>query len=209
MADVPKEDLPVLRSDLKRIEQSWGTLWVNDAAQKKLPRIHQLRPQSVDNDIVLLCPIEGAINLHGIGNRVFVGGDPSKTVRISLNFWGVGSRFWFGMGSTSNGMAAELISGDEITIGDDCMLAGDIVFRPNDMHAIFDASGTIINGSKPIVVGDHVWIGQRSTILKGVTIGSGCVVGSGAVVTKSSPRASRCCVAKSVGRVAQRRNRRT
>src|SRR5947209_6102846 len=36
---------------------------------------------------------------------------------------------------------------------------------------------------KPIIIGDHVWIGVRATILGGVTIGEGAVVMAGAVVT--------------------------
>ena len=37
---------------------------------------------------------------------------------------------------------------------------------------------------KPIVIGDDVWIGACSIILKGVTIGEGAVVAAGSVVTK-------------------------
>ena len=39
----------------------------------------------------------------------------------------------------------------------------------------------------PIVIQDNVWIGERSTILKGVTIGEGSIVASNAVVTKDVP----------------------
>ena len=41
--------------------------------------------------------------------------------------------------------------------------------------------------SKPIVIEDNVWIGERSTILKGVTIGKGAVVACNSVVTKDVP----------------------
>lgn len=37
---------------------------------------------------------------------------------------------------------------------------------------------------KPIVIEDNVWIGEYSTILKGVTIGKGAIVASHSVVTK-------------------------
>ena len=40
------------------------------------------------------------------------------------------------------------------------------------------------NKTKPIFIGDHVWIGANSTILKGVSIGDGAIVAAGAVVTK-------------------------
>jgi acetyltransferase-like isoleucine patch superfamily enzyme len=39
----------------------------------------------------------------------------------------------------------------------------------------------------PIVIGDDVWLGSKSVVLKGVSIGRGAVVGAGAVVTRSLP----------------------
>ena len=39
----------------------------------------------------------------------------------------------------------------------------------------------------PVVIEDNVWIGERSTILKGVTIGEGSIVACNSVVTKSVP----------------------
>lgn len=41
--------------------------------------------------------------------------------------------------------------------------------------------------SKPIIVGNDVWIGRRCLIMDGVTIGDGAIVASGAVVTKDVP----------------------
>ena len=41
--------------------------------------------------------------------------------------------------------------------------------------------------TKPVVIGDDVWIGANAVILPGVTIGSHCVVAAGAVVTKDVP----------------------
>ncbi len=41
--------------------------------------------------------------------------------------------------------------------------------------------------SAPVVIEDNVWIGQYSTILKGVTIGKGSIVATRAVVTKDVP----------------------
>lgn len=39
----------------------------------------------------------------------------------------------------------------------------------------------------PVVIGDNVWLGEKSAILPGVSIGNGVVVGAGAVVTKDVP----------------------
>lgn len=41
--------------------------------------------------------------------------------------------------------------------------------------------------TKPIIIGDDVWIGANAVILPGVTIGKHCVVAAGAVVTKNVP----------------------
>ena len=41
--------------------------------------------------------------------------------------------------------------------------------------------------TKPIIIGDDVWIGANAVILPGVTIGKHCVVAAGAVVKKDVP----------------------
>lgn len=41
--------------------------------------------------------------------------------------------------------------------------------------------------SKPVNIGDNVWIGANSIILKGVSIGSNSVIAAGSVVTKDIP----------------------
>jgi acetyltransferase-like isoleucine patch superfamily enzyme len=37
---------------------------------------------------------------------------------------------------------------------------------------------------KPVVIGDHAWIGARAIICPGVAIGEGAVIGAGSVVTR-------------------------
>ncbi len=37
---------------------------------------------------------------------------------------------------------------------------------------------------KPVIIEDNVWIGERTTILKGVKIGEGAIIGCNSVVTK-------------------------
>jgi acetyltransferase-like isoleucine patch superfamily enzyme len=75
-----------------------------------------------------------------------------------------------------------------IFIGEDCMFSYDIDFRTGDSHSIFDTvTGKRINGAQNIEVGNHVWIGAHSIILKGVTIENNSVIGTNSVVTKSVP----------------------
>jgi len=64
------------------------------------------------------------------------------------------------------------------------MVAG---FRPRFGSA--PASGTQLPGSwdfpgLAVVIGDDVWVGANSTILKGAEIGNGCIVAAGSVVLK-------------------------
>jgi acetyltransferase-like isoleucine patch superfamily enzyme len=73
----------------------------------------------------------------------------------------------------------EIMSKRSVTIGTGCAISWDVVISDTDYHEIAGTSST-----KPIVIGDEVWIGCKSTILKGVTIGNGAVVAAGSVVTK-------------------------
>lgn len=41
--------------------------------------------------------------------------------------------------------------------------------------------------SKPVKIGDNVWIGMNACILPGVEIGDNAIIGSGSVVTKNVP----------------------
>ena len=71
-----------------------------------------------------------------------------------------------------------------ITIGQDVFIAANVVIRDNDGHNLIGSGHEM---SKPIAIGNHVWIGMSVTILKGVTIGDGAVIAAGAVVTRNVP----------------------
>ena len=44
-----------------------------------------------------------------------------------------------------------------------------------------------ITSKGPVIIGNNVWIGDKATILPGVTIGDGAVIAANAVVTKDVP----------------------
>ena len=74
----------------------------------------------------------------------------------------------------------------DVTIGRDCMLSYGVFIRNHDSHFIFDkVTGKRINYSRSINIGDHVWVGQRSTLLSGFGIGDGSIVGAGSVSSSS------------------------
>lgn len=55
--------------------------------------------------------------------------------------------------------------------------------------------------SKPVTIGNNVWIGANAIILKGVSIGSGSVIAAGSVVTKDVP--NNCVVAGNPAKVVK------
>ncbi len=73
---------------------------------------------------------------------------------------------------------------ESITIGNDVIISDGCILLTGS-HDVMDPDFSHIK--KPIVIGDHAWIGTGAIILPGVTIGCGAVVGAGSVVTKSVP----------------------
>ncbi len=90
---------------------------------------------------------------------------------------------------------------NSITIGDDCAIAGDVLIQDTDFHPILDENGQEKPVSKPIVIGNKVWICAKAIILKGVTIGNGAIIAAGAVVTKDVP--AHCVVAGNPAKIVK------
>lgn len=75
-----------------------------------------------------------------------------------------------------------------IIIGNDCMTSYNIIIRNTDGHKVIDQSTQkVTNEPQDIIIGNHVWLGQNSSVLKGVAIGDNSIVALGAVVTKKMP----------------------
>lgn len=73
---------------------------------------------------------------------------------------------------------------DRIEIGDDCLIGANVKIIDNDFHPI-DPIERKNNGNiphKPVIIGNNVFIGMNSVILKGSVIGDNCVIGAGSVV---------------------------
>lgn len=86
----------------------------------------------------------------------------------------------------------------EITIGDYCAISDNVQILDSDFHPM-TYNGKTSTMSKPIHIGNHVWIGRSAIILKGVTIGDGAIVGAGSIVTHDVPPG--CLVAGNPARV--------
>ncbi len=93
-----------------------------------------------------------------------------------------------GVGITSSviSCATSISIGDRTLIGSDCLIVD------TDFHGI-PLHGLKSPRTKPVSIGNDVFIGTRCLVLKGVQIGDGAVIGAGSVVTKSVP--SNCIAA--------------
>lgn len=77
-------------------------------------------------------------------------------------------------------------SASEILVGDNCMFAAGSYITDADWHDIYDRT-RIVGTTKPVRLGDNVWVGDGAVVCKGVTIGENSVVGAGSVVAGDLP----------------------
>lgn len=78
----------------------------------------------------------------------------------------------------------QVICAKNIQIGEKVAIARDVIIRDTDAHTIEDGKH---EKNKEVIIGNHVWIGTRAIIMKGVHIGDGAIIAAGAVVTKDVP----------------------
>lgn len=116
-------------------------------------------------------------------------------------------RFWLGRRSVVesycciNNAVGDVVIGDYTRIGIHCTVIGPVCIG-NHVNLAQGITVTALNhnfedttkrideqgvSTKPVVIGDDVWIGANTVILPGVTIGHHVVVAAGAVVTKDVP----------------------
>ena len=138
-------------------------------------------------------------NLVGVPERLLIGdychimGEIlllNATARVTIgNYCSLGkdSRIW---------------AQDSVTIGNHVLIAHMVDVHDNNSHSLDwrdrreDALNVFERGraldtakvpAAPVVIEDDVWIGAKSTIMKGVRIGRGAVVAASSVVTKDVP----------------------
>ncbi len=70
-----------------------------------------------------------------------------------------------------------------VEIGRGVLFSWDVLVMDSDFHCIRSEDGAIINPDSPVRIGDGVWVGCRSLILKGAVIPDGVVVAAASVVS--------------------------
>lgn len=100
---------------------------------------------------------------------------------------------------SSIGARSVIQASKKIEVGSYTLISPDVWIQDSNNHSIYakdrmqdilgsdsgiDCTNTVI---KPIKIGNHVWIGRRSMILKGVTINDRSIVAAGSIVTHNVP----------------------
>jgi len=92
-------------------------------------------------------------------------------------------------GNTAININTRIAVKESIRIGKDCAISGEVGIFDTDMHFILVGKSKL-SATAPIEIGDHVWIGDHSAILKGTRIESGAVIGATALVQGRVPAKS-------------------
>jgi acetyltransferase-like isoleucine patch superfamily enzyme len=126
----------------------------------------------------------GIIKVHGSNHLIEFGAHSNIKGQIFVN--GARRTIIFGAHTTAEKINVVCGENQDITIGKDCMFSREIVIRTSDAHSVVDAqTGKRLNPAQPIVIGDHVWVGQRVIINKGSVIPSNSIVGAASFVNRS------------------------
>lgn len=102
-----------------------------------------------------------------------------------------------------------IAAAEKITIGENVLCGANTLITDFDWHPIdpilrFENKGK--SKSKPIKIGNNVWLGINAVVLKGVSIGENSVIGANSVVIKDIPSnvvaaGNPCIVKKSLNKV--------
>lgn len=97
----------------------------------------------------------------------------------------------------------QIVCANRVEIGNYCIFGRDVYISDTNEHPVdpeerlkatirFWKNRTVERyhfvENSPVIIGNNVWIGERSIILKGVKIGDNSVVAAGSVVTKDVPK---------------------
>lgn len=125
------------------------------------------------------------IYVVGNGNKIFIG-EYCDLNNVEIWIEDDNNEILIGDSSTFAGRThIACIEGTRVDIGCDCMFSANIVVRTGDAHSILNKETQArINPSKDVLIGNHVWVGNHATILKGTAIGDNSIVATEAIVTK-------------------------
>ena len=143
-------------------------------------------------------------HIVGCDNTIHIGKD-CRIRDLLINIEDNGNQVCVGDNTTIHGKTElAAIEGTRLIIDNDCMFSNNITIRTGDSHSILDISGARINHSEDVYIGNHVWIGASSMVLKGARVGDDVVIGAGSVVSRTTEYSCGVIIAGIPGRIIKR-----
>ena len=139
-------------------------------------RLFRAYNRTTEADVEVREEIKKAL-FRSVGKNVFI--EPDFICELGANII-IGDDVFINFGCIILDMA-------EVIIGDHVMFGPRVgIYTPN--HA-FDAEERVANivVSKPVHIGNRVWLGAEVKIVQDVVIGEDSIIGAGSVVTKDIP----------------------
>jgi len=103
-----------------------------------------------------------------------------------FTYWNIeiGDDVYIAPGAFFIAAIAKLTIGNKVLFGPNVtIVTGNHSYVLNGKY-MFDNHDKQAGDDLPVTIGDDVWVGANSTILKGVRVGDGAIIAAGAVVTK-------------------------
>lgn len=182
--------------DLLQLSDSFGTpihrngvaIFNYDANQSAVT----IRSSGKFNILVLpTIPLSGKLHVDFRSERSCVVVE-SHTARANILI-GYGSVLYIGENSTFSSPANFILFEEkDIFVGRYAMFAENVTISNTDGHPIFDRDQKRINYGRDVIIGEHVWLGRGSEILKGAVVQSGATVGARSLVTSEIPPNAIC-----------------
>lgn len=89
--------------------------------------------------------------------------------------------------------AVNIICAQSVIIGKNVLLGWETTVMDTSFHPLFDrGTGSFMNASRPIVIGDNNWTGMQTIVMPGVVTPAHCIFGARSLVTRNSIYQSYC-----------------
>lgn len=89
---------------------------------------------------------------------------------------------------------SRIIAFESINIGNNVTIAQNVSILDHDHNYLLHDENLVLNGynTSPITIGNNVWLSDKCTVLRGVTIGNNVIAGAHTLINKDVP--SNCII---------------